>query len=372
MGDDCARRRRLHKNRVADSNPTGPSVFEFRRRLITLGAGTGSFVVAKTAFVTGATGFVGLNLIGELLDQGWEVIAMHRAESDTSALRKLRKLDLVQGDVTDKAALKDLIPRYVDCVFHTAGNTSMWVRGHVEQLRVNVKGTRNVLRAALDSSAKRFVHVSSIVAYGSHSGTITEETPTRGNASAINYVRSKALAEREVRKAAGEGLKAVLINPANMMGAYDTASWSRLFRLIKSGRLPAVPSGGGSFAHVQEVARCMIVAAEKGRVGHNYLMGGAQLSYVGLAQHISQTLGIRRRIVVSPAALLDAYARVEEWVAPLFGREPDITRDAVALLSENFYCSSKKAERELGYKPKPIEKMLDDCHQWMREQDILK
>lgn len=325
--------------------------------------------MTKTAFVTGATGFVGLNLIEELLSQDWEVIALHRAGSDISLLPQ--RVQRVVGDITDKSSLKGLIPQRVDCVFHTAGNTSLWVRSHAEQLKVNIKGTRNILRAALDANARRLIHTSSIVAYGLNGGTITEETPTRGNACPINYVRSKALAEREVRKAANLGLKAIVINPAHMIGPYDTVNWSRLFRLVQNRRLPIIPAGGGSFAHVREVVRGMVAAAERGRVGHNYLMGGAQLSYLGLVRHIGKVLGLRRRVVVAPAPVLDAYARVEEWVAPLFGREPDITRDGVALLSENFYCSSRKAENELGYKSQPIEKMLEDCHGWLCEQKLL-
>lgn len=328
--------------------------------------------MAKTAFVTGSTGFVGLNLIEELNEQGWHVIAMHRPQSDIAPLRRFRKLDCAIGDVTDKHGLKGLIPEGVDCVFHAAGNTSMWSRVHAEQLRVNVKGTRNVLQAALDAGAKRFVHTSSIVAFGLHGGTITEETPTRGNASPVNYVRSKALAEREVRRAVNRGLKAVLINPAHMMGPYDTSNWSRLFRLVQQRRLPAVPGGGGSFAHVREVARAMISAAERGRPGHNYLLGGAQTSYLGLTREMAKLMGLRRRMVTAPPRLLDTYARVEEWVAPLFSREPDVTRDAVALLSENFYCSSKKAQAELGYKPQPLEKMLKDCYDWMQREQLLK
>jgi dihydroflavonol-4-reductase len=327
--------------------------------------------LARTAFVTGATGFVGLNLIQELLDQGWTVVALHRRSSDARLLQGRAGVECVVGDVTDRNSLKDKIPRQVDCVFHTAGNTSLWERSHAEQLRVNVKGTRNVLRAALEAGARRFIHTSSIVAYGLHSGTISEETPTRGTVSPINYVRSKALAEREVRKAAHLGLKVITFNPAHMMGPFDTRNWSRLFRLVQQGRLPIVPTGGGSFAHVGEVARCMVIAAERGRPGHNYLFGGSQVSYLGLVRQVGELLGVRRRSVVAPKALLQAYARVEEWVAPLFGREPDITRDSIELLSENFYCSSRKAETDLGYRPQRIETMLKDSHRWLREQNLI-
>lgn len=325
----------------------------------------------KTAFVTGATGFVGLNLIEELLAQGWQVVALHRADSDVSGLSRYKAVRCVIGDITEAHSLQDLIPRDVGCVFHAAGNTSLWSRTQVEQLKVNVRGTRNVVRAALEAKARRFVHTSSIAAYGLHAGTISEETPTRGSNSPIAYVRSKALAEREIRKGIAAGLKAVIVNPSNIIGAYDTHSWSRMFGLVQRRRLPAVAPGGGSFCHAREVARALIAAGDHGRTGENYLLGGSQASYLGLAREIAAVLGVRRRMVAAHPAILDAYARLEEWIAPMFGREPDFTRDAVALLSQNLYCSSAKAQRELGYRPQPLQKMLVDCRDWLRSEQRL-
>lgn len=327
-------------------------------------------VLAKTAFVTGATGCVGLNLIEQLLNQGWNVVAMHRKESDVSVLNPF-KLTRVVGDVTDPRSLKGLIPQEVDCVFHVAGNTSLWSKTHAEQFRVNVKGTRNVVKAAMDARAKRFVHTSSIVAYGFHGGTITEETPTRGTADKINYIRSKALAEKEVRRGISRGLNAVIVNPSNILGAYDTENWSRMFVLLKKGRLPAVSSGGGSFCHAREVAKAHIAAAERGKTGANYLLGGAEASYRGLAKQISATLGIKRRVAPLPPQVLNVYARIEEFVAPLFGRQPDFTRDAVELLAQNFYCDCSRAIKELGYQPQSLEVMVQDCYQWLRQQGRL-
>ena len=326
--------------------------------------------MAKTALVTGATGFVGLNLVEQLLARGWQVTALHRADSDLGQLSRFA-VERVVGDITDKASLRNVVPREVDCVFHVAGNTSLWAKSHAEQLRVNVKGTRNMVRAALDAGAKRLVHTSSIVAYGLHGGVITEETPTRGTNARLNYIRSKALAEREVRRGIAQGLRAVIVNPSNILGAYDTANFSRMFRLVRSGRIPAIPPGGGSFCHAREVALAHIAAAEQGREGHNYLLGGTQASYLGLVREISRVMGLRRRFVVMPPNVLSAYARVEEWVAPLFNREPDVTVDAVELLSHNIYCNSQKAERELGYRPQPLQVMLHDCHDWLRQQGML-
>ena len=326
--------------------------------------------MSKTAFVTGATGCVGLNLIEELLAQGWDVTAMHRAGSDRSFLQRLPVRN-VKGDVTDLQSLGAIIPRDVDCVFHVAGNTSLWSRSHAEQLRVNVDGTRNVVQAAIDANAQRFVLTSSIVAYGLHGGTISEDTPTRGTAARINYIRSKALAEREVRQALHKGLRAVIVNPSNILGAYDTRNWSRMFSLVQRGRVPIIPSGGGSFCHVREVARAHIAAAERGQIGANYLLGGAEASYVGLIKEMARMLGVKRRPQVLPRSMLHGYAFLEEILAPVFGREPDVTRDAVELLSQNIYCDTRKAVRELGYKPQPMETMLEDSMQWMLEHGLL-
>jgi dihydroflavonol-4-reductase len=175
-----------------------------------------------------------------------------------------------------------------------------------------------------------------------------------------------------VRQAINSGLKAVIINPSNILGAYDTKNWSRMFRLVQQGRLPVVPAGGGSFCHVREVARAHIAAAEQGRVGANYLLGGAEASYLGLVQEMARMLGVKRHARVLPRSMLHGYAMIEELLAPVFGREPDVTRDAVELLSQNIYCDTRRAVRELGYKPQGMEAMLRDSMDWMLEQGLLQ
>ena len=327
--------------------------------------------MAKTAFVTGSNGFVGVNLVEELLSQNWRVVAMHRVGADIHQLSVL-PAERVIGDGSDYRSLRAAMPANVDTVFHVAGSTSLWARLRIEQMRVNVKGTRNVVRAALESGAGCLVHTSSAVAYGLHGGTVTEDTPSRGTSAAINYVRSKALAEREVRRGISRGLKAVIMNPAHIIGPYDDGNWSRLFRMVEHGRLPAVPGGGGSFCHVKSVARAHIVAAERGRSGANYLLGGADTSYLGLVRAIARLRGKRRRFLPLPSSALKLYARAEELIAVVFRREPDITRDGVELLSVNLYCKNQRAVDELGYEPLPLSRLLEDCHRWLVESGRLR
>jgi len=103
----------------------------------------------KVAFVTGATGFVGLNLVEELGRQGWRVIALHRAGADLKYLRRM-PAQRVRGDITDPASLRRVLPEAVDAVFHVAGDTSLWSRHNAQQDRVNIEGTRNMVAAAFE------------------------------------------------------------------------------------------------------------------------------------------------------------------------------------------------------------------------------
>lgn len=320
--------------------------------------------MSRTAFVTGADGFVGVNLVEELLDSGWRVTAMHRVDARLSRLEQLAA-ERVVGEVTDYHTLRELMPKQVDAVFHAATNTSLWSRQRVEQLKVNVKGTRNAVRAALETGAGRFIHTSSLVAYGLHGGTVSEETPPRGLGSTINYVRSKALAEREVRQGISRGLNAVILNPAHIIGPYDEHNWSRLFRMIERGHLPTIPGGGGSFCHVRSVARAHVAAVDRGRVGANYLLGGADSSYVGLARAIARLMNVPIRPRSLPLPALRLLARLDELVSPLLFREPELTVDAVELLSTNIYCRNARAVAELGYEPLPLATLLEDCHRWL-------
>jgi dihydroflavonol-4-reductase len=151
------------------------------------------------AFVTGGAGFLGLNLIEQLMAAGWQVTAVHRATSDLSEITRF-PVHLVEGDVTDPGSLRRAMPQAVDAVFHMAADTSVWSRHDNRQTRTNVDGTRNMVEAALAAGARRFVHASTWNVYGLEQGEIRETSPQLGATSRINYNRTKFLAEEEVRK----------------------------------------------------------------------------------------------------------------------------------------------------------------------------
>ena len=318
----------------------------------------------RTALVTGANGFLGSEVVRRLVDEGWTVLALHLPEADLTALEGV-ETTRIACDVLDGPGIADLLPQRLDAVVHCASSTSLWRRMGPEQLRTNVRGTRGIARLAQARGA-RMVHISCAAAYGQHSGVIAPETPRIGRNSPVTFVRSKAMAEIEIERGLRSGLDAVVLNPGFMMGARDRKGWSRLVRLVAQRRLPGVPPGGASFCSARAVATAAIRAIGHASRGARYLIGGVNVSYAGLAREIGTQLGHRRFLRPVRPAVLNAYARMEEAMAPLLGREPDVTREAVTLLSGNTYCDGRAAQSAFQLETVPLETMVADCIEWMR------
>jgi nucleoside-diphosphate-sugar epimerase len=324
----------------------------------------------KTAFVTGGAGFLGRNLVEELLRSDFEVVVFDRAKPVVMPAE--HGVAFVQGDLTDAAACEQAMPEGVDAVFHVAGDTTHWRLGDALQTKVNVDGTRAVANAALRRGAGRFILTSSIAAFGFQPERVTEETTSSALDSSINYFRTKRLAEREVLQAVERGLDAVILNPANIIGRYDASGWSRFFRLIEEGSLPGIPPGSGSFCHAREVARAHVAAFERGRSGHHYLLGGVDATFLEVVQRIGALLDrpVPKRPI--PAFVSKAAGQLSLWGSYLTRREPDLTPEKAALLSAHLICSSDKARQELAYQPVALQAMLEDCHHWLREEGLTK
>jgi nucleoside-diphosphate-sugar epimerase len=324
----------------------------------------------RVAFVTGANGFLGLNLVETLLARGWRVIALHRAGADLKYLGRFGA-EPVAGDVTDAPSLRRAMPPGVDAVFHVAGDTSVWSANNAVQDRVNIDGTRNVVGAALEKRARRFVHTSSISAYGRQRGRIDESAAQLGATSSVNYERSKFLGEEAVRAGLARGLDAVILNPAGIVGRYDTRNWARLVTMVAAGTLPGAPPGVRSFCHVREVALAHVAAAELGRTGENYLLGGTDASFLEFVREIGAALGRPVPARATPAWVLHILGAFGELQGRLTGRPPTLTPEAVRLVTGDMTCDCSKAMRELAYRARPLGEMVADCVGWLSAEGLL-
>jgi dihydroflavonol-4-reductase len=329
--------------------------------------------VSRTAFVTGGTGFLGRHLVEQLTTMGWHVVALHRPTSDLRHLSRY-PVELIAGSITDEKSIARAMPASCDAVFHLAGNTSLWSGGNDEQTRDNVEGTRIVVQAAIEKEARRFVHTSSVSAYGEQSIVPFDETaPSSALESFINYERSKYLGEIEVEKGVARGLKAVILNPGHIVGRYDSNGWARLIRLVHARRLIGVPPGAGSWAHAPQVARAHITAVDRGRVGERYLLGGTNATYLEVVHIIGQLTGRKVPSKPLPRWAIRAFARLSEWGSIVTRRAPDVTPEiAASTIRPPHLFKSDKAIREFGYRPVPMVDMLRESYEWLRSENLLR
>jgi dihydroflavonol-4-reductase len=260
----------------------------------------------------------------------------------------------------------------VDVIFHTAADVSYWSGHKARQTRTNVDGTRNMVEVALRRGASKFVQTSTTSIYGLPRQPIDETAPHLGRGSWFNYQHTKVLSEDAVRAGIAQGLDAVFLNPANIVGPYDLHNWSRLIRLAAQGRLSRVPPGSGSFCHVAEVARAHIAAVRRGRTGENYILAGADASYAELVRILGEIM--QRKVVTRtvPKPLFRGLGRILSLLSRFTGREPFVTLEGAIYMSANLISRSDKAMRELGYRPVPLRTMLEDCYRWMQEEGLVE
>ncbi len=324
----------------------------------------------KSAFVTGATGFVGTNLVNELVRDGWSVTCLHRAGSNLTYLRR-HPVELRVGDILDAQALRAAIPADVDAVFHVAADTQAWRPRDAAQTRTNVEGTRTVVEAARARGARRFVLTSTASAYGTQEGVLSETTPSNAAHSWINYQRSKWLSEEEVRKGARDGLNAVIVQPCAVFGPYDTSVWGKVFKIIRDGKMPALPPGSLPINHAVEVARAHIAAAQRGRSGENYILNGHAEPLARIFREMARLMGIELKAKVLPRPLFMAMGHVAGWVARVRHAEPDMTPEMADVLFRQSRVETDKAERELGYQRVPLDRCLGDSYEWLKAEGML-
>jgi dihydroflavonol-4-reductase len=320
--------------------------------------------------LTGATGFVGAAVLRRLVGEGWNVRALVRPRSRRDPFL-LRHAELVEGDLRDRASLGAAL---ADCRYlvHVAADYRLWARHPEEIFDANVHGTRSLMEEALRCSIERVVYTSSVaVLVARQDGQPVDESALQDEANAIGtYKRSKIVAERVVREmVAQHGLPVVIVNPSTPIGPGDVrpTPTGRIIVAAAKGRMPAYVATGLNLVHVDDVAAGHVAALENGRIGERYILGGENVELAQMLADIAKLTGHRPpRLELSlTAALPIAFAA--EAVAFMSGREPLATRDGVRMAKYRMFFVSAKAERELGYKPRPYRDALRDAIGWFGE-----
>lgn len=273
------------------------------------------------------------------------------------------------GDVRDPASLRALFDG-AELVFHMAARISITGShgGLVEA--INVDGARNAAEAALACGVRRFVHFSSIHAFDlSDPDRHVDETSPRATRRHPAYDQSKAAGEREVRRIVERGLDAVVLHPVGCIGPWDfgPSRMGQVFLDLYNRRLPAAVDGGFHWVDTRDVAAAAISAADKGTTGESYILSGRWCSVRELGTIAEKVTGVPGPRAAVPIWLASAGVPFVGMYNRLFGGEPLFTSESLHALKQSRMLSTRKAERELDFAPRPLEESVADVYRWFAD-----
>lgn len=321
------------------------------------------------ALVTGATGFVGAQVVRALLAAGHEVTALHRTTSRLDLLDGLEVRRAI-GDLLDRASLEKAAAGQ-RWIFHVAAASDYWRKSPETVYRVNVQGTRTLLRAAESANAARVIVTSSCGAIGPVEGRpATESDPFLLKPRDFPYGHSKALAEVEVRKAVERGLDCVIVNPAVVTGPGDLyRGFGDLAIRIARGQVPVYPPGGVSIIDVRDVAAAHVAAAERGRTGERYILSHLNMPYRDIMAALARAAGKNPPRIGIPGWLMRIAARLVDVGRALRLPIP-ATGNQLRLSARDLYYDGGKAARAL-HAPEIGAETLADTVKWYVERGMI-
>ncbi len=308
-------------------------------------------------FVTGGSGFIGTHLVPRLVAAGHELVCLIRPTSNTVALQRAG-VRLVRGDITEPATIRAGM-QGCEAVVHLAACYELWVPERRRYRALNVDGARTVMECALETGARKVVHVSTAVVWGNARWPIAESTPL-GERCASEYARTKREGEGIAWGLHRErGLPLVVIYPSAVLGPGDPKPTGRYLRDLVLRRLPAQvgithPFG---FVHVRDTAEVIARALElEGNVGERYIACGENLTFGEINALVAELAGIGLPRLRMPDALAKVSARPLTAIADMVKRPPlwGMAADQIDIMLQGFRFDASKAERELGVTYTPV------------------
>lgn len=327
----------------------------------------------QTVLVTGPCGLLGNNIVRELLKRGYKVKAfIHQV--NIKSLDEL-ELDRIYGDILSEQEVIEAA-KGADYIIHAAANTSIWPYRSEIIRRVNIDGTKNVIKAALHHKIKRLVSIGSATSFGN--GTLenpgTEKSKFTADRFGLDYIDSKHEAQNIILRAVEEDdLPAIILNPTFMLGPYDTKpSSGELLLALYTGKIPGYTNGGRNYIHVKDVAFASCNALTMGKIGECYITANENMNYREFNNLVAGELGIKAPKIFVPAPVILFYGFLAELFARILGKKPAISLAVARLGLITNYYSGAKAVKELNLPQTPIREAINDAFNWFRENDYIK
>ncbi len=329
-----------------------------------------------TALVIGANGYLGSHVTRHLVADGQDVRVMVRDGANTIGIDDLEVTRFV-GDIWNDDVLREAMTGCAD-VYYCVVDTRGWLRDPAPLFRTNVEGTRNVLDVALEPAVaerlSKFVFTSSYVTVGRRRGRVATESDAIVEAGLTPYVRSRVQAENLVMDYARDrGLPAVAMCVSTTYGAGD---WGRtphgaIIAGAAFGKLPFVMGGIQLEAvRIDDAARALLLAAEKGRVGERYLISEKMISNAEVVRIAADAAGVAAPAKTIPLPLSYAIAALGSAKARLTGTDERLSLDSLRLMRAEAPVDCSKAKLELGWQPRPVEDSIREAAEfWVSLRD---
>lgn len=306
--------------------------------------------------VIGASGFLGSHVTRKLVATGADVRVMLRRTSSTEGIDDL-PVERCYGDVFDDAALREAMTD-CDVVYYCVVDARMWLRDPAPLFRTNVDGLRHVLDAALDANLEKFVYTSTTGSLAiSDSTPVTEDVPHNWDQGGA-YIEARVAGEKLLLSyARDKGLPAVAMCISTTYGPGDWAPtpYGSLISLVANGRFPFYLGYSAEVVGIEDAARAMLLAAERGRNGERYIISDRYMSIEELHRIAATAVGRRPPRIGIPMPVLRAGARVNDLMARLLRRDLPFAYAGMRMAELMSPLDHSKAQRELGWKPEPVE-----------------
>lgn len=322
------------------------------------------------ALVTGATGFIGGNLVRELIKQDYQVRALVRKESSRRNIDGLN-IEVVIGDLRDKSSLDRAVDG-CDVLFHAAACYTFWTPDPRIIYETNVNGTKNILASALNKGVKKVVYTSteSAIRIGRNGRLGNEGELASPEDLPGDYKKSKCLAEHLALKMCLEGLPLIVVSPTAPVGAYDVkpTPTGQVIVNYLNGRMPACVNTGLNIVDVEDVAKGHVLALEKGLIGERYILGNRNLTFREILTILQEVTGIKAPRFDIPFWMALGAAYIDEFFySKVLGRHPHIPISAVKTARKFRHFDCSKAVRELGLPQTPVEESFEKAVRWFRQ-----
>lgn len=322
--------------------------------------------------ITGGTGFIGNHVTRLALEQGDDVRVMVMPGEDLSPLDGM-DIEIIEGNLLDEESLKRAL-KGVNKMYHLAALYAIWTKDPDLHYKVNVSGTRSLMKAALKENLEKIVYTSSIAALGcaEDGGLSTEETDFNSWAWASEYIMSKYISHQMVRGLIADGLPATMVMPGLPLGPGDRAPTPTGTLILNTlgGKMKYFWGGGTCAIDVRDVAAGHILAMEKGRVGESYILANkdANMPTEKLIKIIADIAGIDGAATkeLSPKTMI-RMARIMEMWSKITGKAPPTTVKNSIFTLQQFYVDPTKAIEELGLPQTPIDVSIRDSVRWFRD-----